>query len=213
MQNVFKQANFDIFEIEGLENRMAYIRKDIQPIFQALGDTFTPIVAEKTGYPMFFHIAQHRRRTSNPPESTWCAIGGDKRGYKKYPHLQIGINDDHIFIFLSIIDNPIYETEMGKALLLHPDHWKALDDSYVLSGDHTKPTIEPLTEKAGVQILERLLKVKKGEFLIERVIENGSSLLENPEAQSKFIKKTISQLIPLYRQLLDIHFEQSGPAL
>ena len=48
------------------------------------------------------HIAKHLRRTAYPPESTWVAIGGDKRGYKKYPHFQIGINEHYVFFTLAV---------------------------------------------------------------------------------------------------------------
>lgn len=212
MHKGFIKQDFELFSIEGLEDRMNIIRNKIQPVFQDLGDTYAPMIQDEIGYPMQFHIAQHRRRTSNPPESTWCAIGGDVRGYKKYPHLQIGINEDHIFIFISIIDNPLYEIEMGKALLSSPENLNSLTEQFVLSGDHTKSKIEPVSEEKMIEKLNRLLKVKKGEFLIGRVIERDSDLLENIEAQNNYIKQTINQLIPLYRQLLDIHFEQSESA-
>ena len=184
---------------------MQAIREHIQPVFQSIGEQYAPLVSEETGYPAAFHIAQHIRRTTNPPESTWSAIGGNKRGYKKFPHLQIGINEEYIFIFVSIIDQPLYEREMGEALLNHQENWNELSEDYGISGDHTKTKIEPLSEQRGIRLLERMLKVKKGEMMVGRIISSSSTLLMDAKAQRSFIEETITQLMPLYKQLLDTH--------
>lgn len=205
MHKTFRKKDFEIFDIQGLDERMQAIREHIQPVFQSIGEQYAPMVSEETGYPAAFHIAQHIRRTTNPPESTWSAIGGNKRGYKKFPHLQIGINEEYIFIFVSIIDQPLYEREMGEALLNHQENWNELSEDYVISGDHTKTKIEPLTEQTGIRLLERMLKVKKGEMMVGRIISSSSTLLMDEKAQRSFIEETITQLMPLYKQLLDTH--------
>ncbi|GEQ33931.1 DUF1054 family protein [Marinilactibacillus psychrotolerans] len=205
MRRTYKKEDFEIFQLKQLEERMEAIRERIQPIFQEFGDTYSRIVEEKTGYKTHFHIAQHRRRTTNPPESTWSAIGGDSRGYKKYPHIQMGINEEHIFIFVSIIDQPLLEKDMGKSLLENKENWIKLKDNFVISGDHTKSNVESLTEESGTRLIERMITVKKGEILIGRIIPNNSPLLDDQSTQQAFLFETISQLIPLYKQLLDLY--------
>lgn len=206
VHRTFTKKDFEIFQLTSLEERMTAIRERIQPVFQEIGNTYAPLVAEKTRYEASFHIAQHRRRTTNPPESTWSAIGGDVRGYKKYPHIQVGINEEHIFILVSIIDNPIFEKEMGKSMLEYRKNWNHLSEDFVISGDHTKSKVENLNEDSAVRIINRLLNVKKGEFLIGRIIFSDDSILEDQVRQRKFFKETIEQLIPLYKQLLDVHY-------
>lgn len=203
MHRTFKKEDFQVFQLNRLEERMEAIRERIQPIFQDLGDTYTSIIEEKTGHEMYFHIAQHRRRTTNPPQSTWSAVGGDARGYKKYPHIQIGINEEHVFVFVSIIDRPLYEKDMGESLLENKEIWIKLKDDFVISGDHTKSNVDPLTEESGTRLIKRMITVKKGEVLIGRIIPNTSSLLDDQSKQQTFLLETIVQLIPLYKQLLD----------
>jgi uncharacterized protein YktB (UPF0637 family) len=208
MSKLFTKEDFGVFEVDGLDERMELIRERIQPVFQELGDTYTEYINEKTGYDLSFHIAQHRRRTTNPPESTWCAFGGNNRGYKKFPHVQVGINTEHIFIWASIIDNPKHEHEMGQNLIDYPENWKNLPEDYIVSKDHTIREVMPLTEASAEQTLERLLKVKKGEILIGRIIPIDSNLLEDTEKQKAFIKETIDTILPVYKQMLDTYFEK-----
>lgn len=206
MAKLFTKEDFGVFEVEGLDERMELIRERIQPVFQTLGDTYTEVINKKTGYDCSFHIAQHRRRTANPPESTWSAFGGNNRGYKKFPHIQVGINPEYIFIFVSIIDNPKYEHEMGQNLINHSENWKKLPSEYVVSADHTKLDVTAISDDTVEKTVERLLNVKKGEILIGRIIKNESDLLENQEKQKSFFEETIDTILPLYKQLLDVYF-------
>lgn len=208
--DLFTKKEFKIFQVDGLDERMALIRERIQPIFQLIGETYIEEINEYTGFDGSFHIAQHRRRTAYAPESTWSAFGGNKRGYKKYPHLQVGINSDHVFIFLSIIDNPVYEKEMGQLLLDKSEQWKRLPEDMYISGDHTKEIVQPFSEEVVTDTLNRLLSVKKAEFMIGRIIPHDSELLNKQDKQKAFFTDTISDLLPLYKQLLDEHVYQDS---
>lgn len=208
MSNLFAKADFGVFEVEELDERMELIRERIQPKFQYLGDIFTEYLNEKTNHEGAFHIAQHRRRTKNAPDSTWCAFGGNNRGYKKFPHIQVGINTEYIFIWVSIIDNPDHELKMGEALLEDPSNLEKLPKTYIVSSDHTKREVEPISDEVIGETLNRLLKVKKGEFLVGTIIKPDSDLLENDEQQERFFKEAFDHLIPVYEQLLGVYFEE-----
>lgn len=210
MKSFFKKSDFEIFNIDGLDERMSAIREHIQPVFQQIGDNYIDDVNEYTSFPGSFHIAQHRRRTTNPPESTWSAIGGNKRGYKKYPHIQIGINEDHIFMFLSLIDNPKHEKRMGNYLLNTPSLWSNLPDDYYLSGDHTKTDIEKAQQESIERNLQRLIKVKKGEFMLGRILTPESKELKDNEKQNEFFKDTLNVLLPIYKELLEVYQEEEA---
>lgn len=210
MKTYFEKSDFDLFEIDGLEDRMTVIRESIQPVFQYFGDTYIDYVNDFTDFEGSFHIAQHRRRTTNPPESTWSAIGGNNRGYKKYPHIQIGINDEYIFMFLSLIDNPKHEKLMGEHLLNHSALWRNLPDDYHVSGDHTKTAIKEADEETITKTLERLLKVKKGEFMLGRIITPQSDVLGDEKKQEVYFKETLDVLLPIYKELLDLYQEEDA---
>jgi len=204
--NLFTKGDFGLFEIDGLDERMEVIRERIQPKFQYLGDEFNEYIHKQVDFEGGFHIAQHRRRTTNPPSSTWCSHGGTSRGYKKFPHIQVGINEEHIFIWLALIDNPKHENEMGKDLLRNQKNWNNLPEDFIVSKDHTISEVLECTTENVRSTVERLLNVKKGEFMIGRIIPNDSDLLSNQDKQLAYFKETYDFLIPLYRQLLTVYF-------
>lgn len=208
MKNYFEKSDFDLFDINGLDERMHVIRESIQPVFQHFGDTYIDHVNKYTGFEGSFHIAQHRRRTTNPPESTWSALGGNKRGYKKYPHIQIGINEEYIFMFLSLIDNPKHEKLMAEYLLSHPALWNDLPEDYYVSGDHTKTAVNKAEEEMIEKTLHRLVKVKKGEIMLGRIIRPYNEVLGDGEKQETFFKETLDVLLPVYKELLDLYQEE-----
>lgn len=197
----FTKEDFAVFAIEGLEPRMSAIRKQIQPKFRILGQNFAKALAielNKDSLPV--HIAQHIRRTKNAPKDTWMAIGGDSRGYKKYPHFQLGIYETHLFIWLAFIDNPLHEEKMALQIIEDPSLLFKVPDDYVVSWDHTKESVVPVREANLLNGLIRWQTVKKGEFLIGRQLLASDPLLLNPEAAQGYILETFMQLVPLYKQ-------------
>ncbi|PRY83936.1 DUF1054 family protein [Alkalibacterium olivapovliticus] len=207
MDDYFKKEDFTLFQVDGLEDRMQLIRDRIQPVFQTIGDTFIEKVNKKTDFEGAFHIAQHRRRTTNPPESTWSAFGGNKRGYKKYPHIQVGINQDYVFMFLSLIDNPKHEKAMGTYLIENSSVFNHLSEDYYISKDHTKPDIDKATKENIDLTLDRLISVKKGEFLIGRILKPQNKEIGDLKCQKFFFEKTLDDLLPIYSRLLQVHFK------
>ncbi|AQP54777.1 hypothetical protein CBF34_00305 [Vagococcus penaei] len=201
---MFGQKEFDCFKIEGLEARMTAIRAYIQPLFQELDDYFVGQLAPELGSILPVHIAQHRRRTANAPDFTWSAMGGDQRGYKKYPHFQLGITENYLVMWLSFIDNPQFEQAMADDFLLHPELFTDLEADMVINLDHTKNTYELLTVdnlKAG---LTRWQTVKKGEFQIGRIIKKENPLLSTPDLAREYMLETYQQLVPLYLRAMQI---------
>ena len=56
---MFTEKEFAAFEVAGLDERMAVIRAQIQPIFQELDTYFAEQLAPELGTELFVHIAQH----------------------------------------------------------------------------------------------------------------------------------------------------------
>src|SRR5215831_14924536 len=88
----FKTSDFKVFDIPGFKPRMEAIRTRIRPKLEAAGRDILPDVARIGGADAFIHVAKHARRTVNPPDDTWVAFAGDKRGYKKHPHFKVAVS-------------------------------------------------------------------------------------------------------------------------
>ncbi|SFB18226.1 Uncharacterized protein YktB, UPF0637 family [Lentibacillus halodurans] len=196
----FAQSDFDTFTIGGLEERMEAIRGNIQPKFKAIGEELSQTISDMTGNDIYVHIAQHARRTKNPPNDTWMAFCHDKRGYKKHPHFQIGLFDDHLFIWLAYIYELPNKQEMAKSFLDHMDDiQQSIPDDYVISLDHTKKDATSLAEIDLEQALTRFQNVKKAEFLIGRHFSPNDPVLQDGQAFLKEAKDTFEKLTPLYK--------------
>ncbi|WP_010530404.1 YktB family protein [Lentibacillus jeotgali] len=196
----FSKKDFDIFTIDSLEERMEAIRENIQPKFRAIGEELSDNMSTMTGNDMYVHIAQHARRTKNPPNDTWMAFCHNKRGYKKHPHFQIGLWDDHLFLWLAYIYEMPEKQEIAKSFLDHIDDIReSVPDDYAVSLDHTKKDAAKLSEVDLEQALTRLKNVKKAEFLIGRYFKPDDPILSNGEAFLKEAKNTFETLAPLYK--------------
>jgi len=199
---MFTQKSFEIFSIDGLEARMAEIRSEIQPIFSEIGQKLlTELSAKISNQEFYFHIAQHRRRTANAPENTWSAISTKARGYKMEAHFQLGIWEDYVFIYLSMIDQPKKQKEYAE-LLTNLSVEKMLTEDFIISKDHTKAEVFPLS--AFSEAAERLGKVKKSELEIGRL---WSKERFDGKEDSKILAEmleTIDQLLPIYQKLMEV---------
>ncbi|TCT26927.1 uncharacterized protein YktB (UPF0637 family) [Melghiribacillus thermohalophilus] len=196
----FEKTDFDIFFIDGLDERMAAIRTHIQPKFKAIGDALIDDMAALAGNEMYVHIAKHARRTKNPPKDTWMAFSHDKRGYKKHPHFQIGLFDDHVFLWLAYIYEMPGKQDVGERFLQHIDELKrTIPDNYVISLDHTKKDAESMDTVDLEKALTRFRDVKKGEFLVGRHFQADDPLLQDGDRFIQIAKHTFETLIPIYR--------------
>ncbi|MFL2099304.1 DUF1054 family protein [Desemzia sp. FAM 23991] len=197
----FTQTTFSIFSIEGLEERMKEIRTHIQPTFQSLGEFISKsLIAQLGGAVLPVHVAKHLRRTKFAPESTWVGIGGDARGYKKYPHFQIAIDRKAVYIWLAFIDNPQFENEMASSFLKFPESIAQLSKDYIVSLDHTKDKVTVIDEMDITAALTRWQKVKKGEFMVGRYLKEDDPILDTADQTEQFILDTVRDLVPLYKQ-------------
>ena len=195
----FVQNDFDTFKIEGLSERMEAIQKRIQPKFRAIGEPLTEDLSMMLGNEMHLHIARHARRTVNPPNDTWLAICNNKRGYKQHPHFQVGLYDDHLFIWLAFIYELPNKQKIATTFLEHMDDISRLVPShYVVSMDHMKKGKESMDEIDLHSALERFRNVKKAEFLIGRHIASNDPIVKDGHALYEVVIDTFETLLPLY---------------
>ena len=200
---MFTTQQFDVFKRDGLDSRMTGIRSEIQPVFQRIFEEVGPQLEADVGIPLYLHVAKHARRTVNPPKDTWMAICHDKRGYKKHPHLQVGLFDDRVFIWLAFI----YEMPNKEAIakrLAAIDFKNEFTDLHI-AGDHMKKeavVIEETSQESIQALVERFGSVKKADFLIGRQLSADASILQNEAAFLALIEDTFARLTPLYRDLV-----------
>src|SRR5262245_50231924 len=89
---LFKAEDFKIFDLKEFHERMAAIRTRIRPKLMSIGEELAPKLSVLVDCPLYVHVAKHARRTVNPPEDTWAAFGGNRRGYKKDVHFKFAIS-------------------------------------------------------------------------------------------------------------------------
>ncbi|MFF2484189.1 DUF1054 domain-containing protein [Paenibacillus sp. NPDC058071] len=199
----FEQADFDVFHIEGLEERMAAIQQLIRPKFQQIGEALATDLAVHAGNEMFLHVAKHARRTVNPPKDTWLAVCANKRGYKAHPHFQLGLFDDHLFLWFALIYEAPNKKTIAQAYLNQIDDVIAsIPAGYRISLDHTKKeslSVDQMDEQAWKDALTRFRDVQKAELLVGRHIPVGDPLLKDGKALYEMAASTFEALMPLYR--------------
>ncbi|MCI3871163.1 DUF1054 domain-containing protein [Lactococcus petauri] len=195
---MFKKESFEVFDIEGLEMRMQGVRAEIQPIFMEIGEQLKERI--KQSFPeqeFYLHIAQHRRRTSNAPENTWSAIGTQKRGYKMEPHFQLGIWQDYVFIYLSIIDQPKGQADYAQRLSSD----LSLPKDFVLSKDHTKSDFYGSSHLE--EFVTRLKNLKKSELEMGRVWKAERFDGQQDDMILQEMLETIDDLLPIYQKIME----------
>lgn len=199
----FEQKDFDTFLIEGLEQRMAAIEERIRPKFRYLGEKLAGDIAVHAGDEMYLHIAKHARRTVNPPKDTWLAICNNKRGYKAHPHFQLGLFDDHLFLWFALIYEAPNKSKIASIYLDHLDEViAAVPSDYAISLDHMKKeskAVSEMSKQDWINALTRLRDVQKAELLIGRHLPAGDPLLHDGDALYKLAQDTYETLMPLYR--------------
>ena len=202
MSNVkWTTEDFQVFEIDGLDDRMEALTNIIRPKFHELSEIFTGYFSTQTGEEFFGHVAKHARRTVNPPKDSWVAFAPYKRGYKSLPHFQIGLWGTHLFIVVAVIYEAPQKHEMAQRLLANINAIKSLSNDYVISGDHMQPDAFPLKEARDEnleQLLVRLRDVKKGEFLVGRHIPANEAIQMSAEHFLQLAEKTFDELLPIY---------------
>ncbi|WP_342559305.1 DUF1054 domain-containing protein [Metasolibacillus sp. FSL K6-0083] len=194
--------DFQVFSIEGLDERMQALTTIIRPKFHLLGEHFATYFSAKTGDEFFPHVAKHARRTINPPKDSWVAFAPYKRGYKALPHFQIGLWGTHLFIVVAVIYEAPQKAEMAERLLANTKQFDKLKKDFVISGDHMSPDVESLEQEKLQKLLQRLRDVKKGEFLIGRHLTIEQSTAMTADEFLIFAEETFEALLPIYKTII-----------
>lgn len=201
--NGFKQEDFDVFLINGLDARMDILKEKIRPKLEYLGQFFAPSLAALTGDEMYIHVAKHARRTVNPPKETWVALANNPRGYKMMPHFQIGLWNTHLFIWFAVIYEAPQKEEFGKRFEKKINKiYKDIPKNFFWSLDHTKPetTKHSQLSKEDLQVFfHRLQTVKKAEILCGSIIQKDEAMNMGGKGLLNHIENVFLNVAPLYK--------------
>ncbi|MDS9470447.1 YktB family protein [Sporosarcina pasteurii] len=190
--------DFNLFTIEGLENRMEALQTLVQPKFELLGRRFADLLSAHGSGEFFPHVAKHARRTVNPPTDSWVAIAPSKRGYKALPHFQIGLWKTHLFIIIAVIYENPDKKGIAERLEKNTNQLLALPDTFIISGDHMKPDAQCISKEVLEKLLTRLQTIKKAEFLVGRHLTKEVAVKMTEEHFLDFAEETIDELLPIY---------------
>ncbi|CAM3723636.1 DUF1054 domain-containing protein [Cohnella lubricantis] len=195
--------DFNAMSVPGLEGRMEAIIGTVRPKLHALGDALAPVLAGLTGENTYPHVAKHARRSVNPPDDTWVAWSPSARGYKAFPHYQIGLWSTHLFIQFAIIyecpNKTIFAERAARELASIRE---AVPPHYVWSKDHMVPTGSvhgDLSDDELAALFQRLGSVKASELTCGVHIRRGDPLLENGDALLRKAESVFATLLPLYK--------------
>jgi uncharacterized protein YktB (UPF0637 family) len=199
----FEQADFNVFNIDGLDERMEALKSQIRPKLEDLGQHFTPTLSSIAGDEMHYHVAKHARRTKNPPKDTWVAFASNPRGYKMLPHFQIGLWESHVFIWFAVIYEAPDKESIGKKLEANIDSiYTRTPKDFYWSIDHMKPEATIHSELSKVELLsmfKRLQTVKKAEILCGLNIPREEAVKLSGEEMLSKIEFVFKEILPLYK--------------
>lgn len=194
--------DFNVFQINGLEQRMDALNSCVRPKFNKLGENFSAFFSSHLGEEFYPHVAKHARRTVNPPNDSWVAFAPYKRGYKALPHFQIGLWSTHLFIVFAIIYEAPQKNLIAQRLLANKPLLQQLPNDFIVSGDHMSPeaiSIEDAKEEKLDELLIRLRDVKKGEFLVGRHIPREDAIKLSVSQFQQLVEETFTALLPIYK--------------
>jgi len=206
LKYTWEQADFEVFQIEGLEHRMQALIEKVRPKFEAFGHTYASYFSSNTGDEFYPHVARHARRSVNPPKDSWVAFAPYKRGYKAIPHFQIGLWETHVFIILAVIYEAPDKVQIAERLLKKKSLFKQMPKDFIISGDHMSPEAFPLKnahKELLPSLLGRLRDVKKAEFIVGRHLSSEQAVEMSEEAFDLFVEETFEALLPIYNVMVN----------
>jgi len=195
----FYRADFQVFLVEGFNERMAQLYATVRPKLMRLGDELAPSLARKLHLEFFPHVAKHARRTVNPPPETWCAFGPSARGYKRYPYLGLCISGFGLHARVVVKSEADNRPQMSEILQRKAaDLTRALDGTLVARYDNWSFDALPAAVRADEEFWQQLagsLAKKTGGI----DIGVGWPIREALRVDREEVLEAFRELEPLYR--------------
>ncbi|KRK80726.1 DUF1054 family protein [Companilactobacillus nodensis] len=184
---MFDKSDFDVFNDDTLSGRLGLIKQQLDPKFEIFGNKLVDKLEQEYQQKFYMKIAKHQRRTKNPPPDTWLAINLDKSGYKKTPHLELGLWPDRYFITFALLADAYDRPEYYP--LIDSWHDSVAAGDWLVSNDHTVAEMKPAKNYA--EVVNRYSKVKSSDFVIGFDLLKTSNEVEHGNYDSLLFDKFI----------------------
>jgi len=203
---LFTVQDFKVFDIQEFNDRMAAILTHIRPKLTSIGEELAPKVSELVDTPLFVHVAKHARRTVNPPDDTWAALGANARGYKKDVHFKIAISRHCVRFLLEV--GPEYYAKAEWAMEWHREFKPAVDgfkSNKELAWFKNEHDEDPAATVAGLAARElkklgdELTRRKDGQLVFGRRIGVSEFVELKPKQVEKAALETFKPLAGLFQ--------------
>lgn len=198
--DLFTAKDFKVFEIGGFRERMDAIRGLIRPKLTSIGEALAPKASVAIDRPLFVHVAKHARRTVNPPDDTWTALGCDSRGYKKDVHFRVSVSRNCVRLLFEA--GPEYYAKPAWARAWsrdHSEHWEGLRELSLFKDEHEEEPAAPLKSFPEPKKLgDELTRRRDGQLVIGRRIDAKEFAAMEGRAFERLALKTFATLAPLF---------------
>jgi len=195
---MFDKNDFKVFNDMTLLGRLSLIKTNLDPKFEVFGSKLMQRLEEEYQQQFFMKIAKHQRRTKNPPPDTWLAINQDKRGYKKTPHLELGLWPDCYFITFSLLADINNRSEYYPILKKYQS--TIITEGWGVSNDHTSSSLKPATELG--HIIDHYERVKSSDLVIGYELRADDPIVLSGDYDQLLFDKfmQLSQLLVKFNQ-------------
>lgn len=202
----FTASDFKVFDITGFKPRMDAIKLRIRPKLEAAGRGLLADVSRVGGSEAFAHVAKHARRTINPPDDTWVAFAGDKRGYKKHCHFRVAVSRGAVRFLFEAGPEHADKKRWATAWKRHaPQLVPVLKRAKGLAwfkNEHDDKPAAMLLDMTGDEISrlgEELTRTRDGQLVLGRAIPAEEAAGWTPRDYARAARETFHLLAPLYR--------------
>jgi uncharacterized protein YktB (UPF0637 family) len=202
----FVAGDFRIFDVKGFKPRMLEIRARVRPKLGAFGESLASSVGRSVGGEVFAHVAQHARRTVNPPDDTWVAFGPDARGYKKHSHFKIAVSRNCVRFLFEIgpehADKRRWAGTWKKNAPKVGPVLRRVKHLAWFKNEHDEAPASPLSdftpEKLG-ELADELTRTRDGQFIVGRAVPADEAARWTEAQYRSAALETFRTLAPLYR--------------
>jgi len=202
----FSPSDFKVFDIPGFKPRMEAIRTRIRPKLEAAGRDLLPDVSRVGHAEAFVHVARHARRTVNPPDDTWVAFAGDKRGYKKHCHFKVAVSRGAVrFLFEAGPEHADKKRWVAAWKRHAPQFVPVLRRAKGLQwfkNEHDEKPTAALTEMSADDVArlgEELVHGRDGQLVLGRAVTADEAARWKARDYARAARETFHLLAPLYR--------------
>lgn len=201
----FTKRDLEVFQVPGFADRMQLIADEIHPKLVKLGELLQPQLSRLVSHQLYPHLAQHARRTVNPPEETWVAFGPDSKSYKNYVHFTLCVGAIGVQARVTSKQECKDKKPFSQNLLTHIDKLKDLKGNKEMA-DYTRRDAEYRPESVAdwpqflTESAKRMKEIQTAAFDI------GINLPLSGDLSSHAIQ-AMSRLVPFYQLSGNTQFE------